>query len=107
MRKDAALADELELGEAFKQRATDLGALADQHQGLGVLEALGQCVGVLDVVVPDGDVVAGELGEGWQRADGVEVVVENRDFHEASPFRGAFLLLRGQGVCALSPAYPK
>ena len=61
VRIDAALADQPELGQALEQRRADLRALADQHQRLGVLQPLGQHVDVLDVVVPDRDVVAGEL----------------------------------------------
>ena len=41
----------------------------------------GQLVGVLGVIVPDRDVVAGELGEARQRADGVVVIVEYGDVH--------------------------
>ena len=37
VRIDAALADELEPGQALEQGCADLGALADQHQRLGVL----------------------------------------------------------------------
>ena len=58
MRIDAALADELEIGQAFEQRRADFGALADQHQRFGARKPLGQRVEVLDVIVPDRDVVA-------------------------------------------------
>jgi hypothetical protein len=37
--------------------------LADQHQYFGSAQPLGERVGILDVIVPDGDVVALELGE--------------------------------------------
>src|SRR6185295_14889076 len=56
-------------------------ALAYQHQRLGVLQALGQRIGVLDVVVPDLHVVAGELAVAGQCPQCVVVVVEYRDFH--------------------------
>ena len=46
-------------------------------------EALGERVDVLDVIVPDRDVVAGELPEAGERAQRVEVVVEDRDLHLA------------------------
>ena len=85
VRIDAALADELELGQAFEQRCADLRALADQDQHLGVLQAFGQRVEVLDMVVPDRDVVAVELPEAGQRPHGVVIVVENRDFHSTGP----------------------
>src|SRR5258706_15780472 len=81
VRKDAALADEPERGEALQQWRADLGALADQHQRLGVFQACGQRIGVLDVIVPDGDLVAGELAEGIQRAQRVVIVVEYGYFH--------------------------
>src|SRR5580658_2399465 len=84
MGKDAALADQLELPQALEQRTADFGALADQHQRLGALEPLRQRVGVLDVVVPDRDVVALELVEARERAHRVEIVVENRNFHAAA-----------------------
>ena len=61
VRIDAALADQPQLGQPLEQRRADLRALADQHQRLGVVQALGQRVDVLDVVVPDRDVVAREL----------------------------------------------
>ena len=61
VRIDAALADQPELRQPLEQRRADLRALADQHQRLGVLQALGERVDVLDVVVPDRDVVAVEL----------------------------------------------
>ena len=48
VRIDAALADEPEIGQALEQRRADLGALADQHQHLGVAQALGERVDVLD-----------------------------------------------------------
>src|SRR5258706_237519 len=80
--KDAALADEPEPGKALEQGGADLGALADQHQRLGVCEASGQRIGVLDVIVPDGDLVAGELAEGIQRGQRVVIVVEYGYFHD-------------------------
>ena len=81
VRIDAALADEPQLRQALEQRRADLGALADQHQRLGVPQPLGQRVDVLDVIVPDRDVVAGQLREAGQRAQRVEVVVEDGDLH--------------------------
>ena len=63
MRIDAALADQPQLRQPLQQRRADLRALADQHQRLGVAQPLRQRVDVLDVIVPDRDVVAGELAE--------------------------------------------
>src|SRR6516165_951474 len=61
MRIDAALADEAQLRQPYNQRRADRGALADQHQRLDVGKPRRERVGVLDVVVPDRDVVPGEL----------------------------------------------
>ena len=38
-------------------------------------------IGVLDMVVPDRDLVAGHFGKAIKRADGVVVVVEDGDVH--------------------------
>jgi hypothetical protein len=81
MGKHAALADEPEPGKLLDQRGPDRCALADQRQGLGVLEPRGERVDVLRVVVPDGDLMAGDLGEARERPDRVLVVVEDRDVH--------------------------
>ena len=88
MRIDAALADQPELRQALEQRRADLRAFADQHQRLGVAQALGQGVDILDVIVPDRHVVAGELAEAGQGAQGVVVIVEDRDFHEQREIGG-------------------
>ena len=63
VRIDAALADQPQLRQAFQQRRADLRPLTDQHQRFGVVQPFGQRVGVLDVVVPDRDLVPGQLGE--------------------------------------------
>ena len=96
MRIDAALADQLQLRQLLQQRRADLGALADQHQRLGILQPFRQRVGVLDVIVEDGDVVALELGEARQRPQRVEVIVEDGDLHAACSFLLA-LPLAGRG----------
>jgi hypothetical protein len=62
----------------------DLGALADQHQRLDVLQPLGELVVVLHVVVPHLHVVRGELPEARERWDGVVVIVEDGNFHRAA-----------------------
>ena len=55
------------------------------------LQALRQHIDVLDVIVPDRDVVAGELAEAVERAHRVEIIVEDRDLHDAPPrLRGYF-----------------
>ena len=82
---DAALADELELGQPRQQRRANVGALADQDQHLGVRQALGQDVDVLGMVVPDRDVVAVQLSKAGQRPHGIVIVVKNSDFHATPP----------------------
>src|SRR2546427_650097 len=72
VRVDAALADQPKLRQALEQRRADLGALADQHEGLTVAEPLGEHVDVQDVVVPDRDVVVRELVEAVERSERVE-----------------------------------
>ena len=81
MRIDAALADELQIAQSLEQRRADLGPLPDQHQHLGVAQAMRQRVDVLDVIVPDRDVVALELLEASKRAHRVVIIVEDGDFH--------------------------
>src|SRR5215470_4689942 len=85
MRIDAALADEAEIRQALKQRRADFRALADQHQNLGIAQTLGERVDVLDVIVPNRYLVAGEHAEASQRSQRVVIVVEDRDFHEFQP----------------------
>ena len=81
MRINAALADELEVGQPVEQRRADLRALANEHQRLRVGEPRGERIGVLDVIVEDRHVMAGKLAEAGQRPHGVVVIVENGDFH--------------------------
>src|SRR5688572_4238209 len=81
MRVDAALAHDLQLREPLDQRRANRRALADEHERFRVLQALGEDIGVLRVVVPDRDVVAVELPERLQRPYDVLVVVEYRDLH--------------------------
>ena len=50
-------------GQALEERRADRGALADEDEGLGVAQALGEDVVVLDVIGPDRDLVGRELGE--------------------------------------------
>src|SRR5262249_4086925 len=84
MRPNATLADQQQPRQALKQWSADLGALAYEHERLRVVEALGKRIGGLNVIVPDRDLVSGELGEARQRAQRVVVVVENRHLHFAA-----------------------
>ena len=65
----------------MEQRRADLGALAYQHQHFGIPQPFGQRIDVLDMVVPDLDLVAGQLFEALERAKRVVIVVQNRDVH--------------------------
>src|SRR5215813_14100240 len=85
MRIDAALADELEPGEAFEQRGLNFRAFADEHQAFDVFQARRERVGVLHVVVPDRNLVALELLEARQHAERIEIIVEDRDLHAPAP----------------------
>ena len=87
VRIDAALADQPQARQPLEQRRADLRPLADQHQRLGLAQPLGQHIDVLDVVVPDRDLVAGQLLEAAQRAQRVVVVIEDGDFHGWATFR--------------------
>ena len=84
--KDAALADQSEVGKTFEQGSANLGPLPDEHEGLALPQTLGQRVGVLYVIVPDGDLVVGQLLEAGQGPNGVAVVVKNRDAHRMPPW---------------------
>jgi hypothetical protein len=68
VRVDAALADKPELRQSTEQRRADLGALANQHQRVGLAQSLGERVDVLDVIVPHLDIVAQQLREAVERA---------------------------------------
>ena len=81
MGEHTALTDLAQLRQPVEQGGADLGALADQDQDLGIAQPFGQSVGVLNIVVPDGDGVACQLGEARQMAHRVVIVVEDRDVH--------------------------
>src|SRR5262245_47275341 len=81
MRIHAALADQPEIRQAFEQGTADLRALSDQDKNLGIVEPFGKRVVVLDMVVPDGDVMPGEFAEAGQRAQCVVIVVQYGDLH--------------------------
>src|SRR5262249_36217817 len=96
MRIATALADQLPFWQPLQQRRPYLRALADQHQRFGVAQPLRQHVDVLDMIVPDGDVMSGELAEALEAAQRVEIIVEDRDLHDALPRLCARLLHRQQ-----------
>jgi hypothetical protein len=81
MRIDAALTDELELGQAFEQVRPDGGSFADEHEAFGVFQPPGERVGVLHVVVPDRHLVADKLPEAGKVAQRIEIIVQDRNLH--------------------------
>ena len=81
MRVDAALTDEPKRVEAYEQRLTDLRTLANQHEHLCVLEARGERIDILRVVVPDRHLVSVEFAKARERSKRVEIVIENRNLH--------------------------
>jgi hypothetical protein len=91
MRINAALADEFEIVQALEQRRANFRSFADEHQGLGVPQTLCQGIGILDVIVPDGDVVSRQLAEALQRTQRVVIVVQYGNLHAPLP-RGVDLL---------------
>src|SRR4029079_10644598 len=60
----------------------------DQYQRFGIAQALRQRIDVLDMIVPDRDVMPGEFAETVEGAQRVEIIVEDRDLHDALPFAG-------------------
>jgi len=84
VRVDAALADESQLWQTPEERLSNRGSLPDQDQNFSLLEALGEHLRIIDVVVPDGHLVTVQLAEAGERSDGVEIVVKNRDLHSGS-----------------------
>lgn len=81
VRVDAALADQPQVGQAFEQWRPNLGALPDQDQDLSLSQPFGEHVHVLNVVVPDSDLVPIELLKAGESAQRVEVVVQDGDVH--------------------------
>src|SRR6185437_12190369 len=82
MRINAALADQLQLRQPLQQRRANLRTLADQHQRLGILQPLSEPGDILDVVVPDRDIVVPQPGEAIEGTYRIEIVVEDGDLHD-------------------------
>src|SRR5262249_15360701 len=72
--------------QTFEQGRGDLRPLSYEYESVAVGEAPGELVEVLDVVVEDRHVMAGELVEAREGAEGVEPVVEDDDVHVSSFF---------------------
>ena len=63
----APLADQPQLIQPIQQRSQDFGAFAYQHQRFGIAKPRGQHIHVLNMIVPDLDLVALQLFETRQR----------------------------------------
>src|SRR5437764_15269161 len=86
---DAALADQFQLRQPLQKGVADLRAFADQHQGFGVAQPLRQHVDLLDMIVPDLDVISVKLAEAIEGAQRVEVIIEDRYLHGCASLTGA------------------
>lgn len=64
----APLTDQSELVETLEQRRPDLGSLADENYDLGISQALGKRVSLLNMIVPDIDPVPVQFTEAGERA---------------------------------------
>ena len=85
----------------MEEWSADLGALANEHEDLGLAQSLGERVDVLDVIVPDLDIVSRQLREAVERAQRVVVVVEDGDLH-----RGRSSALVGIAANCRVPSLP-
>ena len=94
VRIHATLTDQPQRAEPFEQWLADLRSLANQYQHLGIRETSGKCVEVLRVIVPHRYRVTVQLAEARERAERIEVVVQNRDLHG----RGPLLVVCGEAV---------
>ena len=85
VRVHAALADQPELGQSLEEWRRDFCPLSNKHQGFGVAKPFGQRVDVVHMVVPDPDLVTGELPEARKCSQRVVVIVEDGNFHGPRP----------------------
>jgi hypothetical protein len=85
VRVHAALTDEPQGVEVFEQPRTDLCALADQNEDLGVLQTRSEGVGILDMIVPYRNLVPVQFAKALESTKRVEIIVENRNIHEKWP----------------------
>jgi len=76
------LGDQFQMRQVLEQFGRDAGALADEHQAIGLREALRQFVDPGDGVTVDGHLVSGHIREAREAAHRVLVVIRNDDFHE-------------------------
>ncbi len=88
-RAAAGLADQLEPGQPRQQGRGDRRALANQHQRIGLLEALDQRVLIGNGVVVNRHLVACQLGEGIQVAHTILVIIGNDNVHQSGSLLAA------------------
>jgi len=84
---DAALADQFQFRQALQQGFANLRPLADQHQRFGVAQPLRQLVDVLNMIVPDRDVMSCQLAEAFETAHRVEIIIEDGNLHDLPPLQ--------------------
>ena len=92
----AGLGDELKARQLFNQLAGDLGALAHQHDDVGILEPDRQLAQALDGVGVDLGGVGVEPGGAMELAHCILVVVEDHDVHpDIVPWSAAVFASQG------------
>src|SRR4029453_6626366 len=99
VRIHTALANQSELVQTIEQWSSDVRALTDENECLGIFQPLGKRVDVLDVVIPDLDLMPVQLPETGEGPQCVEVVIENRDLHDEPHEASA----NDQSGCSLRP----
>lgn len=78
---DASLADQAQFRQPTYEAGPQWCALTHQNECFDVADPFSQFILVARPLVPHGDVVAGQLSEAGQRAQRVEIVVENVHTH--------------------------
>ena len=77
MRIDASLTDQLESWKSLEEGASNQRTLANQHQHVCMLQTMGKNFDVLDVIIPNRDIVLREQSKTWQAAQCVEIIIQN------------------------------
>jgi hypothetical protein len=81
---NGTLADEPQIRETLDQRRTDGGAFADEDQSFCIAQAMTERLDVLHMIIKNCDLMSGKFGKTWQSSDGIEIVIENCNFHSAA-----------------------
>jgi hypothetical protein len=77
MRIDAALADQPKPGEPLQEWRPDIGPLSEKHERFRVVEPPRQGISILDMVIPNADLVAVEFLEAFQAPERVVVIIQD------------------------------